>query len=76
MYEKFPASPPLSIHFKGWGMITGMSQEPFCVEMSRVKCRTRIQGTSFCTSLRNRNAHGHITRDILRGNLQNPLHLQ
>ena len=25
---------------------------------------------TLCTSLRNRNAHGHVTRGILRGNLQ------
>ena len=27
-------------------------------------------GTSFCASLRSRNAHGHVTRGIARGNLQ------
>ena len=34
------------------------------------KCRTRRPRTSFCVSLRNRNAHGHVTRGILCGNLE------
>ena len=29
------------------------------------KCRTPIPGTSFCTSVRGRNAHGHLRRAIL-----------
>ena len=32
------------------------------------KCRTPIPRTSFCASLRSRNAHGHVTRPILCGN--------
>ena len=34
------------------------------------KCRTRRPGPAFSTSLRSRNAHGHFTRAILCGNLQ------
>ena len=33
-------------------------------------CRTPIPGTAFCARLRSRNAHGHFTRAILCGNLQ------
>ena len=43
-------------------------QEQFCGNLQE-KCRTPIPGTAFCTSLRNRNAHGHFTRAILCGNL-------
>ena len=39
-----------------------MSQEPFCMEIYRKKCRTPIPGTAFCASQRSRNAHGHVTR--------------
>ena len=44
-----------------------MSQEAFCAEI--YKGRRRIPGPAFCASLRSRNAHGHVTRSILRGNL-------
>ena len=46
-----------------------VSQEPFFGNLQE-KCRTPIPGTSFCASLRSRNAHGHFTRAILCGNLQ------
>jgi len=34
------------------------------------KCRTLLPQPAFCVSLRSRNAHGHVRRGILRGNLQ------
>ena len=42
----------------------------FCVGNPQEKCGTPIPGTSFCASLRNRNAHEHVTIAILCGNLQ------
>ena len=36
----------------------------------KIRYRTLIPGQAFCASLHNRNAHGHVTRGILCGNLQ------
>ena len=47
-----------------------ISQEPFCMENHKKKHRTPIPRHTFCASLRSRNAHGHCTRAILCGNLQ------
>ena len=41
------------------------SQEPFCIEIYKTKRPETPAGTSFCASLRNRNAQGHFTRAIL-----------
>ena len=35
-----------------------------CVQKFKGKCRTYIPGPPFCASLRNRNAHRHVTRGI------------
>ena len=35
-----------------------------CLDFFLEKCRTPIPRTSFCASLRSRNAHGHCTRAI------------
>ena len=45
-------------------------QQPFCTENLHEKRPGTPPGTSFCASLRRRNAHGHVTRGILCGNLQ------
>ena len=47
---------------------TRSPQEAFCMDME--KCRTPIPRPAFCASLRSRHAHGHVTRAILCGNLQ------
>ena len=51
-------------------MYTGISQEPFLCGNLQGKCQTLIPQQAFCASLRSRNAHGHIKRDILCGHLQ------
>ena len=43
-----------------------ISQEPFCKKCYRKNGRGHLR----CASLRSRNAHGHVTRGILCGNLQ------
>ena len=48
--------------------VKGISQEPFCAEI--YKENAVIPRPAFCASLRSRNAHGHFTRGILRGNLE------
>ena len=45
------------------------SQKPFCARISQEKARPGPRHL-FCASVRNRNAHGHLTRAILCGNLQ------
>ena len=45
-------------------------QQPFCTENLHEKRPGTPPGTSFCASLRRRNAHGHVTRGILCRNLQ------
>ena len=47
-----------------------MSQEAFCAEIYRENAVRVSRDTHFCASLRSRNAHGHVTRGILRRNLQ------
>ena len=54
-------------------MHTDISQEPFCIILPgdlQGKCRTLLPRPAFCSSLRSRNAHGHVRRGILCGNLQ------
>ena len=46
-----------------------ISQEPCCVETYR-KMPDASPGTALCASLCSRNAHGHFTRAMLCGNLQ------
>ena len=46
-----------------------MSEEAFCVEIYRENSGP-VSRPAFCASLRSRNAHGHVTRGILSGNLQ------
>ena len=46
-----------------------ISQEPFCGNVQE-QCCTPILRHPFCASLRNRNAHGRLTRAILYANLQ------
>ena len=46
-----------------------MSQEAFCGNLQGKWPRTPPR-PAFCASLRSRNAHGHVTRGILYGNLQ------
>jgi hypothetical protein len=49
-------------------MYTDISQEPF--GNLQEKCRTPSLRHPFCARLRSRNAHGHVTRGILCGNLE------
>ena len=49
-------------------MHTDMSRGALCGKLQG-KCRMPIPGSAFCASLRSRNAYGHDTRGILRGNL-------
>ena len=47
-----------------------MSQEPFDARIFQENCRAPEVSRTFCASQRNRNAHGHVTRAILCGNMQ------
>ena len=47
-----------------------MSQEPFCVKFTRKMPDPNPATHVFCASLRSRDAHGHVTRAILCGTLQ------
>ena len=51
-------------------MHMAMSGEAFCAEIYRENAGRYIPGPAFCASLLSRNAHGHATRGILRGNLR------
>ena len=47
-----------------------MSQEPFDARIFQENCRAPEVSRTFCASQRDRNAHGHVTRAILCGNMQ------
>ena len=47
-----------------------ISQEQFCMQILEQKKRNPGSGLSLFASLRSRNEHGHLTRVILRDNLQ------
>ena len=47
-----------------------ISQEQFCMKILKQKNRNPGSGLSLFASLRSRNEHGHLTRVILRDNLQ------
>ena len=50
-------------------MQTDIAQEPFCLENYKTNGRGHLQGHRFVRA-RSRNAHGHVTRGMLCGNLQ------
>ena len=47
-----------------------MSEEGFCAEIYKENAGRFSRGQRFCASLRSRNAHRHVRRGILCGNLQ------
>ena len=47
-----------------------MLEEPFCVEIYRKNAAHTFTGTHFVWKFTGKNAHGHCTRAILCGNLQ------
>ena len=47
-----------------------ISQAPFCAEIYRANAARVAHNEHFCASVRGQNAHGHVTRAILRGDLQ------
>ena len=53
----------------GW-KLRHMLQEPFCMEIYRKSAGPGFRGQHFVWKFTGKNAHGHVTRAILCGNLQ------